>query len=398
MDDFKNIKNGLILPSIGYADQPKLIEADNGTWVYSITTGKGAEGTKNTFVGIALSRDLGKTWSELKRIDDSPFESSYSSLFKTDFGRIYCFYDFNADGLNTDDEIEETDGTVSRAQRFDMGFGIFCFKYSDDNGQTWSKKRFEIPMRDFDIDFANPIKVRGKTRRCFWNVSNPFALGDAFYHPMNKIMYQNGDVLYRTEGVLLKSDNLLTEKDPEKIRWETLPEGTKGIQSPAGTRISEEHCFIPLSDGTIYDVFRTIDGMPGYTRSQNGGRSFDAPRYQCFADGTEMKHPRAANFVWKCKNGKYLYWFHNTNGEEWGGRNPAWLCGGVECDSENGKTIKWSKPEIVLFSGDKKEGMSYPDLFECGGSYYLAETQKTVTRLHKIPKEFLSGLWSEVDD
>jgi len=114
MDDFKNIKNGLVLPSIGYADQPKLIEADNGTWVYTITTGEGAEGTKNTFVGIALSRDLGKTWSELKRIDDSPFESSYSSLFKTDFGRIYCFYDFNVDGLNTDDEIEEADGTAVR--------------------------------------------------------------------------------------------------------------------------------------------------------------------------------------------------------------------------------------------------------------------------------------------
>ena len=109
-------------------------------------------------------------------------------------------------------------------------------------------------------------------------MSNPFALGDAFYHPMNKIMYQNGDVLYRTEGVLLKSNNLLTEKDPEKIRWETLPEGTKGIQSPAGTRISEEHCFVPLYDGTIYDVFRTespvtreakIEGTPLTRRAIN---------------------------------------------------------------------------------------------------------------------------------
>ena len=397
MDDFKNIKNGSVLPSIGYADQPKLIEADNGHWVYTITTGEGDEGTKNTFVGFSISTDQGKSWSNLKRIDESPYESSYSSLFKTNFGRIYCFYDFNADGLNTEDKILESDGTVSNSPRFDMGFGIFCFKYSDDNGQTWSKKRYEIPIRDFYIDSINPITVRGKLRRCFWNVSNPFAYGGTFYHPMNKVVYKKGDTLYQTEGVLLKSDNLLTEKDPDKIRWETLPDGMDGIKSPAGTRISEEHCFVPLSDGTIYDVFRTIDGMPGCTKSCDGGHTFEKPGFQCFADGTKMKHPRAANFVWKCENGKYLYWFHNTNGEEWGGRNPAWLCGGVECDASHGKTIKWSKPEIVLFSENKKEGMSYPDLFEHDGNYYLAETQKTVARLHKIPKAFLEQLWNAIE-
>ena len=397
MDDFKNIKNGLVLPSIGYADQPKLVEADNGAWVYTITTGEGAEGTKNTFVGISLSYDCGKTWSALQRIDDSPYESSYSSLFKTDFGRIYCFYDFNEDGLNTEDEITESDGTVSRAPRFDMGFGIFCFKYSDDNGQTWSKERYEIPMRDFALDEMNPITVRGKTRRCFWNVSNPFVWDGTFYHPMNKIMYKNGDVLYRTEGVLLKSSNLLTEKDPNKIEWETLPDGTEGIKSPAGTVISEEHCFVPLSDGTFYDVFRTVDGKPGCTESFDGGHTFEAPRYQCFADGTEMKHPRAANFVWKCKNGKFLYWFHNFDGNAWDGRNPAWLCGGTECDTARRKTIKWSKPEIVLFSENKNEGMSYPDLFECGGKYYLAETQKTVARLHEISAKFLQKLWNSIN-
>lgn len=40
MEDFKNIQNGIILPSIGYADQPKIVVADNGAWVYTITTGE----------------------------------------------------------------------------------------------------------------------------------------------------------------------------------------------------------------------------------------------------------------------------------------------------------------------------------------------------------------------
>ena len=51
----------------------------------------------------------------------------------------------------------------------------------------------------------------------------------------------------RSEGVLLKSNNLLSEPDPEKISW-------------------------------------------------------------------QMKHPRAANFAWRCLNGKFLYWYHNHGG------------------------------------------------------------------------------------
>ena len=398
MKNFKNIAAGLPLPSVGYADQPKIIVADDSAWVYTITTGDGEEGTKNTFVGVARSTDQGKTWSPLKRIDESPFESSYSSLFKTEFGRIYCFYCLNIDGLRTQDDILEHDGTISHSPRFDMGFGIFCFRYSDDHGQTWSKRRYEIPMRDFAIDRQNPVIVRGKERRCFWNVSKPMAWQGIFYHAMNKIMYKDGHVIYSSQGALLRSDNLLTERNPEKIRWETLPEGDAGIQSPAGTLISEEHCFVPLSDGTIYGVFRTVDGKPGCSRSIDGGRHFTVG-YQCFADGTPMRNPRAANFVWKCKNGKYLYWFHNTGIEqgEWKGRNPAWLCGGVECPGKGGLTIKWSQPDIVLYSDNPEEGMSYPDLLEDRGKYYLSETQKTITRLHEIPAAFVEALWESAE-
>ncbi|MEZ5395451.1 MAG: LamG-like jellyroll fold domain-containing protein [Bryobacterales bacterium] len=38
--------------------------------------------------------------------------------------------------------------------------------------------------------------------------------------------------------------------------------------------------------------------------------------------------------------------------------------------------------------------MSYPDLVEEGGKYYLTETQKDVARVHEIDKTLLEGLWS----
>ena len=53
-----------------------------------------------------------------------------------------------------------------------------------------------------------------------------------------------------------------------------------------------------------------------------------------------------------------------------------WLAGGVETDSPKGKIIRWSQPEIALYDDDPFIRMSYPDLVEEGGKYYLTETQK----------------------
>ncbi len=110
-----------------------------------------------------------------------------------------------------------------------------------------------------------------------------------------------------------------------------------------------------------------------------------------------MKHPRAANFAWKCENGKYLYWYHNHGGNWYDDRNPVWLSGGVEVDTPDGKVIQWSQPEIVLYDDDPYIRMSYPDLVEDGGHYYLTETQKDVARVHLLDTDFVEGLWSQFD-
>jgi hypothetical protein len=122
-----------------------------------------------------------------------------------------------------------------------------------------------------------------------------------------------------------------------------------------------------------------------------------------------MKHPRAANFAWRCSNGKYLYWFHNHGGRfirehpqrasnAYNDRNPVWLCGGVEADSPTGQVIRWSQPEIILYDDDPYIRMSYPDLIEDAGKYFLTETQKDVARVHEIHPELLAGLWGQFDN
>jgi hypothetical protein len=112
--------------------------------------------------------------------------------------------------------------------------------------------------------------------------------------------------------------------------------------------------------------------------------------------GRGVKHTRAANFVWRTAAGKYLYWYHNHEVPDFTGqRNPAWVAAGHEVDTPAGRRIAWSQPEILLYAADPATKMSYPDLVEEGGRYFVTETQKSVARIHEVPAAFLEMLWDQ---
>jgi hypothetical protein len=403
--DPRDITKGLEIPSEGYADQPYIVKTDDGAWLCVITTGSGREGEGGQHVVTARSVDAGNTWS--RAVDVEPAngpEASYAVLLKVPSGRVFVFYNHNSDNVRSviGDNPPYHDGKVTRVD----SMGHFVFKYSDDGGRSWSAARHDIPMRAFEIDRKNPY---GGKLKYFWNVGKPFTLDRAGYVPVHKVGGFGEGFFTSSEGALLRSDNILTERDPNKIRWETLPEGEKGIRAPeGGGSIAEEQSFSVLSDGSIFCVFRTIDGHSAFTYSRDGGRTWDPSQYMKYADGRLMKHPRAANFAWRCENGKYLYWFHNHGGRfirehpqrrtiAYEERNPVWLSGGEEVNSPKGKMIRWSQPEIVLYDDDPIVRMSYPDLVEHEGKYYLTETQKDVARVHEVDRTLLEGLWSQFE-
>jgi hypothetical protein len=74
-------------------------------------------------------------------------------------------------------------------------------------------------------------------------------------------------------------------------------------------------------------------------------------------------------------------------------RNPAWMCGGVEVDTSQGRRIRWSEPEVVLYDDDPFIRMSYPDLIEEGGRTFVTETNKNVARVHELDQGQLEALW-----
>lgn len=377
--DPRFVSNGNVIPSHTYADQPYVIVCDDGSWLCILTTSSGTEYAKSNYIISTKSYDQGKTWTKPVEVEAPGVpQSAWAVPLKVPGGRIYVFYNYNQG------EFKGIEGVMS---------GPFMFKYSDDNGKTWSEKRYEAPIRRTKIDTDN--HTNGKT--CFfWSIDKPIVTNKAAYITFSKIFREtsNQPEFYKySEGFILKSENILTEKNPEKIEWLTYPEGDKGIMYPKFGRVQAEHNSVILNNGNIYTVYRTIDGFPAYAISIDDGKTFSTPKYMHYANGNLIGNPRACPKIYKTEEGKYLFWFHNNfRQNSYNGRNPVWLTGGIEKDGN----ILWSQPEIILYDDDPELlGMSYPDYIEQGGRLWISETEKSVARVHEIDLDLVQGMWNQ---
>ncbi len=389
LHDMRDIRNGHVIPDEGYCDQPYVVITNDGKWLCTLTTAGGHEGAANSHVVSTISADQGRTWSELVELEptDGP-PSVYSLPVVAHSGRVYAFYDYNGDNFKC-------------PARSDC-VGWFVYKFSDDNGRTWSKERYRLPMRMTAVDRTNTFN--GKVQ-IFWGIGKPITIGDSMLFAFSKC---GKYVIDRSEGWFYRSDNILTEPDVAKIEWQLLPDGDVGLKNPDFGDVQAEQNIVPMNDGSIYCMYRTAGDHPCHAYSRDGGHTWTMPEYATYTPGgRRMKNSRACPKVWKTGNGKYLFWFHHHGAHKnpYLGRNPAWLSGGIEKDG----FIHWSQPEIVLYDTDPKNclfdprtgipgpgsGMSYPDLIEQHGRYWITETQKTVARVHPIDPSLLESLWSQ---
>ena len=396
--DWRNLKNGRVISKAGYADQPYLVKTDDGAWLCCVTACNGHEGDAGQHVETRRSTDKGFSWSAPVWVEPGEtHENSYAVMLKAPSGRIFIFYNHNTDDVR---EIL----MHNRKESYDRvdSLGHFVFKYSDDHGRSWSNRRYEIPIRNFQCDLDN---VYGGNILFFWNVGKPFVAKETAFVTIHKVGEMGKGFYQRSEGAILASPNLLLETEPEKIQWNTLPDGKIGLRTPRGGGvIAEEQNCVVLNDGSICATYRSCDGYPVECYSRDGGRTWEAPHYKCFADGRPMKHPRAACFTWKCQNGKYLCWFHNHGGHfirsmweldtadnpvtrsPYSDRNPVWISGGVEKD---GKLI-WGEPQILLYDENPMIRISYPDLLEDDGSITFPKPRKPPPCFIRFP----SPLWN----
>ncbi|MCY2953581.1 MAG: exo-alpha-sialidase [Planctomycetota bacterium] len=379
--DPRNFANGLLIPDESYCDQPRIVVTCDGTWVVVLTTARGDEGSGRQHVVAANSDDKGRTWSALVDIEpaDENRKSSYAIAMITPADRIYAFYCYNGDGIRV-----MPNGTPIR----DDMQGWFCYRFSDDKGRTWSQRQ-RLPMRLTAADRNN--EWRGKLQM-FWAIGTPARFGNTAVFGFTKLgryMLEDG------EGWLFRSDNILSESDPTKLRWEMLPDGDRGVRAAEFGSVQEEHDIVHLTGQSLFCVYRTALGHAACSYSRDGGHTWEKPQPLTYAPGGRaIKQPRACAKIWKTRAGQYLLWFHNNgtttynNGPNAGSRNIAWLSSGELREG----LLHWSQPEIVTYVEGGLEGCSYPDLIEDGGKFFICATQKTEARVFEVDSELLKGL------
>ena len=86
----------------------------------------------------------------------------------TPSGRVYVFYDYNGDNIRTLPNGKKI--------RTDM-LGWYCYKYSDDNGQSWSK-RYRLPVRVTACDRTNAWKGNVQI---MWGIGKPIVVDKSVF-------------------------------------------------------------------------------------------------------------------------------------------------------------------------------------------------------------------------
>lgn len=389
-----------MIPAGYYADQPYIVQTDDGAWLCVVTTGSGHEGVPGQHLITLRSLDHGETWGDRVEIEPPTGpEASWGVLLKAPSGRLFVFYVYNADD---DRELPADDPPWQGGKTTRMdSHGHYVFRWSDDHGRTWSAQRGTIPVREFAIDRENST---GGRVRLFWNVGRPILHAGEMLLTLHKVRSFGAGWFTQSEGALVASKDLLFQNNPLAAQWVTLPEGNDGIKAPVGGGpVAEEQMLLTLSDGSLAVIYRTVAGHPAQSYSRDGGRTWSEPDSLRFADGRRVKHPRAACFAWRLEGGDYVLWFHNHGGRwisehprrvdiGYADRNPAWMSRGWEVTTPEGVRLVWGNPEIVLYDDDPTVRMSYPDLIQQDGRMILSETQKAVARTHEVSETLARAL------
>jgi len=309
----------------GYADH-FLVESTPGGDLLAMWTQSSVEGTPDTRVVFARSKDEGQTWTAPELLVGATAEGGVAAMFgfpvMSPTGRIYCFYN-------------KDKGVVDLAFRTTAVLGCH---YSDDDGRTWTDGGVEIPYGRTKFDHPDPKvpcnciiwqkPIRDAKRRpltTFTRFSSP-----EVYPGSAPTSW--GVRYYDHQGQLLRFDNMDDGPDPADIRITWLPEAEGILRFPVpvepersrGYSCFHEPSVALLPDGRLLVTGSTVAGHLVYSVSDDpDGKTWRQPEPLLYQDnGAPLLHPIAPAPFYRLEDGRYLVFYHNHEGYKYGGLGP----------------------------------------------------------------------------
>ena len=359
-------------------------------------------------VVVARSRDRGQTWSRPTVIDGP--EKSTEHIASWAFpvvvphsGRVYCFFHKNVGPVDVDPALT----------------GMLAYRYSDDDGLTWSE-RFQVSIARSAIDDPNP-KMLSNWVPTGWETPIVNARGQVIcgftrwasnaydYHENSNLRWRHHETWF------LRFDNIFTEPDPAKLSVTTLPDAEHGIQVPrpdnSKISVAMEPSIENLSDGRLICLIRTLTGYIWYSISDDFGETWlPAEVLRFVPGGPPVPHPSAPCPLYKLRDGRFVLFFHNNDGTANGGtgpadsrgRRPVWISVAREIHNPGGQPLMFGRPKVLLDNDNAKAIVSerigglanYGSFVEYGGLCYWWYADRMHYLLGKIIRdELLDDAW-----
>ncbi len=329
---------------------------------------------------LSRSEDQGETWSEPIEIAGPATDGRIASwgfpVVVPYTGRVYFFYNKN---VGVEDVREDTTGECR-------------YRWSDDDGRTWSDEHGTVEIRASALSHPNPevppswicyqvpiMTPEGAVLAGFTRWASRAVAGDVGLFELD------------SEVWFLRFENILTAEDPMALKVSTWPHGAHALRVPRpddqSVSVAQEPSIQPLPDGRLICVMRTLTGSIWFALSGDDGRSWDDPRPLRYCPGgPEINQPIAPCPLYRLRDGRYLLVFHNNDGTAHGGsgpadyrlnRRPAFIATGRYIDDPDHPIIFGRPREIMDSAGvpvgpnDRTEVATYTSFFEFEGRRYL---------------------------
>ena len=262
-------------PPVVYVDCPRPLIAPNGDYLLTIISGKAHYLRVDPFrkvndILIYRSKNRGKTWQ-------GPFLSTpiaynqhaWVPLVPRGGKRIYTF------------STEPAAGDFNGIENAGIGY-----RYSDDNGHTWSHVTRINPANDPGFQGMWCIDMT-ETDRGTW------------------LLAPHTGENYRPNGGVTSRLFLMRSTDQGQT-WNLLPHGRPdGWVTPGFDRM-EEGRPMALGGGRVVLFARTPEGHIWQKRSEDDGQTWSEPK------ATALVHPDAPPMIEKLSNGKTLIALHHN--------------------------------------------------------------------------------------